>query len=205
MVQLKVLMVTRNQAGFSLIELMFVFAISGLLVLTVFAGQRGLRTRTQFDAAVNNIISSATTARNQALAAVNNVGTGDGTDSCPGGPGQYVYAGVEWVATNTSPAVTLRSWKALPGVRACVYQTVDVTLPDGVRVTSPSAAGGRVLFIKNDDGSARTCMVADQSTPVDGYFAGGVCAASSMQFQIVDNEGHGSTIQVDESGLARRL
>lgn len=205
MLQLKVLMVKKFQSGFTLIEVSIVFAISGLLILVVFAGQRGLRARTQFDSAVDRVVSSATSARNQTIAAVNTVGIGDGTDACPGGPGQYVYAGVEWAATNASPAITMRSWKALPGVRACVFQTETLTLPANVRATSPSANGGRILFIKNDDGSARTCMVGDQTTPVETYFMGTSCAPSNMQFQLVDNDGHSSTIQVDESGLTRRL
>lgn len=212
---MKILMVKRQQAGFTLIELILGMAITSALVIGVFAAQKGLRDRTQFDTSVNLVTASMAAALNEAQSGVNLNTTqrGRGENRCPSGPAatntfpyqQYVYAGVEWVIRPGSPLVRLRHWKALEnsGV-ACVYETTNQQVPGNLSVTAPSAQGGRVLFIRTSTGSMRVCAVNDQTTNVQPFFAGGSCTAPPVTFRLTGANGSALNITVDESGLARR-
>lgn len=216
--QLKVLMVRSGQKGFSLIELMFVMAITSLMLVSVIAGQRALRSRAQFDAAVNRVVASATQARSQANSAVNissSTTNGTGIDKCPGPAApaasgnppfnQYTYVGTEWIArSTTTPTVTINSWKGLPGSAACVFSSENIVMPSKIWVTSPAPNGGRALFIRDDSGVMHTCTVANVSSAVDSFFAGAPCSNTPLTFVLTDEEGHTANLEVDETGIARR-
>lgn len=216
MLQLKVLMVRREQAGFTLIEIIFVLAISSIMFTSILVGERYLRSRAQFDANVNRTVSSASEARNQANSAVNVLGDGTGTAKCssasaPNPSGvppyqEYVYVGTEWELSSGSPIIKQRSWKAVPGSFACSYSSTTVDIPTNMTVTAPGPNGGRALFIRDDTGKMHTCLVADTTTDVSAAFAGGSCpsALTTLQFTVADNQGHSANIVIDSTGLARR-
>jgi prepilin-type N-terminal cleavage/methylation domain-containing protein len=78
-------MPSNKQSGFTLIEIIIVMAISAGLFLIIFAGQKQLRERTRFDAAINETVQQIAYTRNYALAGVNPYGNGDlGTSEVAG-------------------------------------------------------------------------------------------------------------------------
>ncbi len=200
----------RRQAGFSLLELILVMAITASLMLVAFVGQRALRSQAQFNGAVDKIVSTVAEAHSEAAAGVNIVGTGDGTAGCGGlGSGQYVFAGVSWTADNSLAAGLLRIdyYEANPGVAACVFDSRSVSLPAGMQVNAtnpPATQGGRVLFVRGSDGGVMACTAADLSTDVVGVFAAGSCTAGSLTLTFEDGDGHSSQVTIDQSGLAKR-
>src|SRR6266568_2530142 len=117
-------MASRGQAGFTLIEVIIVMAISSLVIVIAFIGQRGVRSRAEFDAAVNKLVATIADARNEATSGVNVVGSGDGTMKCPGGPNpgttadaRYTFAGTAWSADNsmTGKIIKLDYYEAFYG------------------------------------------------------------------------------------------
>ena len=198
-----------GQSGFSLTELVIVMAITSMLAVIAFAGQRSLRSRAQFDAAVDKIVSTVADAHSQAVAGVNIVGAGDGSSSCLGGPaGQYVFAGVAWTADNTLPGGPIKFdyYKAIPGAFACVFQTQAVSLPSAVAVSVGVQPGARVLMVRNDSGGLAVCPWTNLAAGTElATFQAGACATGSVTFRFSDADGHVSQVLVDQSGLARRL
>jgi prepilin-type N-terminal cleavage/methylation domain-containing protein len=195
-----------GEAGFTLIEVIIVMAISSALLVIVLVGQRGLRSRAQFDAAVNKLVATVGEARTEATAGVNIVGSGDGTNVCPGGPaGQYVFAGVAWTADNSLPGSPLKIdyYRALPGVTACVFQTRSISLPAPLTVNAP---GGRMLFVRDDQGGLAVCPVNNLGTNVIPSFRDGSCATGTLTLNLSDApDPHISQVIIDQSGLARRV
>jgi prepilin-type N-terminal cleavage/methylation domain-containing protein len=215
---LKVLMSNTNQRGFTLVEVIIVMAISSALVVIAFVGQRSLRAQAQFDAAVDKIVATVADARNQALAGVNIVGSGDGTNGCAGGgAGAYVFAGVAWTADNALPGSPIKFdyYKGLPGSGAanggCIFQTETINLPSTVQVNAanpPPTRGGRVLFVRNGTGSLAVCAVSNLTVDVRASFRDGACTApavaGTLTLNLRDTDGHTSQVIIDQSGLAKR-
>ncbi len=202
---------TSHQAGFSLIELILVMAITSSMVMIAFVGQRSLRSRTQFDAAVDKIVATVADAHNQSTAGVNTIGTGDGTVGCAGGPpGQYVFAGVAWTADNSLPGSPIKYdfYEANPGVKACVFETQEVTLPSSVQVDAGNPVplqGTRILFVRGNTGGLSVCPVVNLTTDVRPMFQAGTCASGAVTLTFSDTDGHVSHVTIDPSGLAKRL
>lgn len=210
-------MVSKAQSGFTLIEIIFVLAISSAMFISILAGERFIRSRAQFDAAINRAIASANEARSMANSVVNAQGDGTGAQRCPqpGAPNgngtfpysQYIFAGTEWIASRTAPMLRINSWKAIPGTAwSCTFKTTQVDVLDGVYVSSPGPQGGRVLFLRNDNGTMTTCFMTDTATSAATSFANGSCpnALTTQDFTLTDNNGHAATITIDSSGIARR-
>jgi prepilin-type N-terminal cleavage/methylation domain-containing protein len=208
----RVATVRQREAGFSLVELILVMAITSSLVVIAFVGQRGLRSRAQFDAAIDKVVATIADAHSQATAAVNLVGTGKGVLACVGGPAgtpaaPYVFAGVAWSADNAVPGGPLKLdyYEALPGTIACSYQTQAISLPSAVSVTT----GGRELFVRDNTGGLSICPVPDLATNVLSSFQNGACTApvapGSLTLTFTDADGHSSQVKIDASGLAKRL
>jgi prepilin-type N-terminal cleavage/methylation domain-containing protein len=203
-------------AGFTLIEIIIVMAISSLMLAMVFAGQQQLRARAQFDAQVNKFVATVSDAHNQATAGVNIIGGGDGTSGCgPGGPGgQYVFAGTAWTIDNFAPTlVTMDYYKALPGVKACKFssQTSDLSSLEISQVNGVAGSEARLLFVRTDTGGLEICG-SNSATPNNelASFKLGACsggpAAGNMTIQVRDknNSAITSDIFIDKSGLAKR-
>jgi hypothetical protein len=176
-----------------------------------------LRSRAQFDAAVNKFVATVADAHNQATAGVNIVGAGDGTSGCGGGPaGQYAFVGVDWKVDGSLPAgpIEYGYYKAGPvtksglaaGAQACKFQPQSVGVPAPVTI---GGNGGQVLFVRNNTGGLTICQVADRSANPAPSFAAGGCAApfaaGSLTLTLSDADGHTSQVTIDPSGLARRL
>ena len=77
-----------------MIEVILVMAISGLLLIVVFIGQRGLRSRWEFDEAVNLFVQDIAYARQYSQANVNETGNGDASSSQNVNPGTTVAGSV---------------------------------------------------------------------------------------------------------------
>jgi prepilin-type N-terminal cleavage/methylation domain-containing protein len=205
-----------NEAGFTLVEAMIVMAISASLLGVALLGQRGLRSRAQFDAAVNKFVATVSDAHNQATAGVNIVGSGDGTSACPSGPaGKYAFIGIDWKADGSLPAgpIEYGYYKAGPvtvaglaaGATACKFE------PQGASVPAPIIIGGngdQVLFVRNNNGGLTICKVADRLADPVPSFAAGTCVApfaiGPLTINLSDTDGHTSQVTIDPSGLARR-
>jgi len=195
-------------------------AITSSLAVLAFAGQRGLRSQAQFDADVNKLVSSIADAHNEATAAVNLDGPGDGTEDCltnPAGPaGQtYVFAGVAWSAIDAPGGGTYRMdfYAANRKTQAaCAFDSTVFSIPSAVRVNKapPGTGIARSLFVRDDIGGLTVCSVTLAATNVLASFGQGVCAGGAvgntpLTLNLSDADGHTSQIQIDPSGLAKRI
>ncbi len=197
-------------------------AISGSLVVIAFAGQRQLRSRAQFDAAVDKMVGSVADAHNQATAGVNVKGPGNGSVNCAGAAssGKYIFAGTAWSGIDSAVGATFQidyyaayRGTAPPAATACIYDTQYVSLAPGVRVNASSPATariGRTLFVRDDLGGINVCQVTSTTTVVATSFRAGACTAGAVgntaqTITLTDPDGHTSRVQVDPSGLAKRL
>jgi prepilin-type N-terminal cleavage/methylation domain-containing protein len=196
---LKVLMFKPRQAGFTLIEIVLVMAVTGMIFVIAFVGQRGLRAQAEFDAAVDKMVASIADARNQATAGVNLQGAGEGSNKCGGGPNpgtladaRYSFAGTSWTADNAlaDGIVKFDYYEAFYGdpddsgksPTACIFQTQKVTVPSTLRVnvSSPLAQqGGRVLYVRTSNGGLTVCWVADLTVDVLPSFQSASCTAGA--------------------------
>lgn len=196
-----------KQSGFTLVELVIVMGITTLLAALVLEGQLQLRSRIQFDADVDNLVANIAEARNAATAAMNQYGNGTGQgDQCSGYGGSVptVFAGTAFVADNSLPAgpFEIDYYKANPGGAACIFETEPISVPSGLEV---SGTGGQELFVRTDNGGLDVCPVALPETQAIPDFEAGACNSGSWTLNLTDPDGHTSAIQVDASGLAKRL
>ncbi len=214
-------MATKNEAGFTLVEIVLVLAIGSALAVIVFQGQRGLRAQSQFDADVNKIVSTVDDAHSEATAAVNSTttGQGNGTKDCTGAAvagGAYVFAGTGWSAIDAPAGATFRidfyaanRTAAIPS--SCIYDTRIISIPSAVRVNqAPGTGVAKSLFIRNDTGGINVCAVTAVATNVLTSFTAGSCTAGAvgnvaLTLNLADSDGHKSTVQIDPSGLAQRI
>jgi prepilin-type N-terminal cleavage/methylation domain-containing protein len=212
-------MAKNNQAGFTLIEIMLVMAISAMLAVLAFAGQQGLRSQAQFDADVNKLVSTLADAHNEATAAVNVAGRGDGSHDClnnPVGGNTYEFAGVQWSGINAPAggvyAMTFYAADrtATPQV-ACAFSVTPISVPSNIHINPAPASGlAKSLFVRDEIGGLRVCAVTSAATNVLASFAAGTCTAgavgsTALILNLSDADGHTSVVQVDPSGLAKRI
>ena len=201
-----------SQRGFTLIEIILVIAISGALLSIAFAGQAQLRRQSQFDAAVNKVVSSINDARNQATAGINTEGAGNGTNGCTNAGG-YVFAGIAWVATGPGE-VRLDYYKAVPqsiqAGESCIFSSQRVSLPAPLQFNAANAAafqGGRELFVRTND-VLSVCPITNNTVDVSAIFRSGACppavAPGVMTLDITDGGGRQGLVEIDRSGLAQR-
>jgi prepilin-type N-terminal cleavage/methylation domain-containing protein len=215
-------MIKQRPAGFTLIEIVIVAAITGGLILIAFAGQRQLRDRTAFDAAINHFAAQTAAVKTESTAGVNTVGAGNGSGNCPSpnGATKYVFAGTSLVIDDQSggPATfTVKYWRAgidddnkLTG-SACVSDSRTFGLSYDLMVNVANAStmrGYQLLFIRSYNSSLRVCGQNDVTADVAPAFGGGACSAPSatantLLFQ--ETNGKQSQVIIDDSGVARRL
>ena len=215
-----------RQAGFTLIELMLALAISSSLLIIAFIGQRGLRAQAAFDASVTKVVASIADAHNEATAGVNTAGTGDGSQSCSGtvNPAlRYVFAGVAWSVADTASGATFamdffKASRTAPRA-ACVFETRPINVPSTVRLSiaappaGPVGATQRVLFVRDTAGGLSVCNSSGPAASILKSFLVGGCAApttsttgnAAIDLYFSDSDNHRSQIQIDPSGLAKRI
>jgi prepilin-type N-terminal cleavage/methylation domain-containing protein len=204
-----------REAGFSLIELILVMAITSSLVVIAFVGQRGLRSQAQFNADVDKLVANVAAARNEANAGVNVKGGGDGMPAGCGGGDGYVFAGLALTADNALPgsAFNVDYYEAGPTsaaaptpTAACIFDSRSISVPSSLQLSS---GGGRMLFVRNSAGGLVVCPVSSLATDVRPSFELGACSAGIGSFpftlNLQDGDGHTSQVQIDSSGLAKRL
>jgi prepilin-type N-terminal cleavage/methylation domain-containing protein len=225
-------MAKSRQAGFTLIELILVFAVSGLLLVIAFIGQRSLRSQAQFDGSIDKLASTVAQARNEATAGVNIAGpNGDGSDNVPGcsvgGTQANIFAGVSWTADNsttTNAVFTVDYYVAqvdkgtdplgqVTGT-ACRFDSRTVSMPTDLQVDIANGVsqqrGGRVLFVRTDTGRLVVCQLTNLTDAVEPSFANGACTAPAVavpagwQLDVNDADGHTSQVLIDPGGLAKR-
>lgn len=214
-------MAKQGQAGFSLVELVIVMAITGSLAVIAFAGQRGLRSRAQFDAGIDRMVASIDDIHNQSTAGVNVKGNGNGSTTCGGGPaaGKYIFAGTAWSAVDSPTGATFRvdyyaayRGPTPPALTACIFETQTVSFAPVMRVNASlpvTGRIGRVLFVRNDSGGINVCQVTSTATDPIPSFRSGSCTAGAVgnttqTMTITNPDGYSSQVQIDPSGLARR-
>jgi prepilin-type N-terminal cleavage/methylation domain-containing protein len=220
-------MATRNQAGFTLIELVLVLAITGALLAIALVGQSELRSHAQFDATVEKLVTSVAEARDQATSGVNlstGGAVGTGATACPGGPaGEYVFEGVDWSADNSrlpgSP-FEIDYYEAGPldanhntlaaNAVACTFggpQPIAVISDMQVDASQPvGSQGAQVLYVRTDTGALDVCFMSPGNpAAVLAVFASGSCATGApLVLDLSDSQNHTSQITIDASGLAQR-
>jgi len=221
---------SEESSGFTLIEIVLVFAISGLLFIIAFAGQRQLRDRAGFDASINQIVQDINYARNYAISNVNEIGTGNDTKDL------YVGANIEWDENHINEGFPLTEVEPLyTGADSSgdpIWNTISnwpphATLADCPNSQHPSEPGPgqachEIFFTTNDDIS----MVGDSKINV--YFVNQgnglhICSDVNYQYPSIaaacsaapgapikigfkDSAGFKATIQIDSnSGLAHRI
>lgn len=215
MLQSKVLMANRRQAGFTLVEIIVALAIASLLLVIAFSGQRGLRSRAQFDGTIDQVVASVATAHSKATAGVNTAGPGDGSKNCTGvvGGNDYVFAGVAWNAVDAAgiTSITLDYYAATrkTPTAACIFSSDNITLPSSLRVDVPGAMR-RLLFVRDDFGSLNICKSSGSAGSSSASFEKGLCQGPSVIVSthiltFSDAEGHKAQVQIDPGGLAKRL
>ena len=210
-----------KQSGYTLIELMLVLAISGSLLGVAFISQRSLRSQAAFDATINKVVATIADAHNQATAGINTQGDGNGAIPCVGPPApanRYVFAGVSWNAVDLPAGAqfSIDYYKSLRPGAACTFQSSqNINLPSNVNITlslgGPAGGTQRVLFVRDAAGGTSVCLDTQAlAVTVLPSFSSGTCtvpatggAAISLYFSDTDN--HKSQIQIDPSGLAKRI
>jgi prepilin-type N-terminal cleavage/methylation domain-containing protein len=214
-------MAKSNQAGFTLVEVVIALAISSALMVIILVGQRQIRERTAFDASINRLVATTAAVRAEATAGVNIVGNGDGSGApCPGGNGAYknVFAGTSLVADSQSGGTAtfrvnyykaeIDDDKAMTGV-ACIYSTRTVTMPYAVRVNVtnplPNLRGRQIMYIRTARGGLEVCANPSVTADVSNAFGGAACAAPTGSLTIDDDQGRRAQVQIDGSGMAKRL
>ncbi len=211
-------MVRPREAGFTLIEIMLVLAISSSLAVIAFMGQSALRSQAQFDATVNKTVAEINSAHTQSAAGVNTsalADAGTGTNRCAGPAGNAVFAGTAWTLDN-SGSMRIDYYRTTvdasgAGVVACIFSTQSIGM-DSPLTISGMPSGGRVLFVRDQLGALVVCTVPNTNISILPSFTGGACVAPAVTplavgtttFTVKDTDGHKSDIIVDVSGLARR-
>lgn len=218
-----------GQNGFTLIEIVLVIAITGAMFVIIFAGQQRVRSQAQFDASVEQVISTLANAHNEATAGVNQTNGGLGTKNCDGtdisaSTTRYLFAGTAWTARDAAAGSTFTlDYYATPadknklarnGGSACLYDSVTYNIPGKLRVdTPPNGATRRALFVRDDLGGLIYCSmttpVVNTNPTVLANFSNAGCSgpasATPLTITLKDVDGHSSQIQIEASGLAKRL
>ena len=214
-----------SHAGFTLIEILLVTAVSGLLITVAIVGQHQLNARARFDSAIDKTIQNINYARNYGMSNVNEQG--------PGNTPSIEFAGesIEFenqnVATygltelepiyaspdsNDNPDMsTLGNWPpGLPnpdptcpaaqhpeGNWECSETFLD--LPDDLHVFPQNDA--EIFFIHSGNGLAVCHLINAGSTTI--VQACNANAGQSFSFQLQDSNGYTATIAVDgQNGVA---
>jgi prepilin-type N-terminal cleavage/methylation domain-containing protein len=219
----------RSQAGFTLVEVILVMAISSLLVLAAWQGQAGLRAQAQFDEGVNRVVTAIADARNEAVAGINTGGAGNGAIKCVGPANPYVLAGtmVSFDSSAGGSGVTLHFYEAdepaagVVGSKACevtsAVRDISVGVSDfQVSLTQPSTTQGAVMYIRGANSVLNICYSKNLTqSQLENAFAAAGCVGpqigtvdtlvgGKMDIKLKDSLGHQAHILIDQSGLPTR-
>jgi len=214
-----------QQSGFTLIEVTLVFALSGMLFVIAFAGQQQLRDRAEFDASVNKLVQEFAYARNYSTSNVNTEGLGGNTswvvagaelelaDHHPSGglaevEPYYCNPGPE-DASGVLSGTCLGSLNQIPGSLAlCPHANVPegecfeqgFTDP-GLKLTGINEVG--IIYL-NTGSNVRVCQpIINDAITEQAACSTGMSAPYTIH--ITDPNGQTGDIQIDTTGLAKRL
>jgi prepilin-type N-terminal cleavage/methylation domain-containing protein len=217
-----------SEKGFTLVEVVIVMAISSLLFLIAFIGQRQLRARATFDGAIEKTLQNIAYTRNYALSNVNPGGQGNDTNTVTAGATfemnntHYPRFPLEESASvyghgDSAGNLDLTTLSELPagGIAACpagehpddTDECREQFFGDGDQLTV-SGAGFNTWFEIIYLNTGHGLIICDHSdTSGGGYVA--ACAAPPnrpIRFTLTDPDGLSAVIQVDpHSGYAHRL
>ena len=222
---MKPLMVQKNkQAGFTLVEIIIVLAITSSMLVIALAGQRQLRSSATFTAAVDKIIASIADARNQALSGVNATpGAGVGTipASCVDSNGRAVplagtayFAGTRWSTSALTTTQAIDTWlntnnngAAGACINATQRQIVGVPVALTVRQSTSATVGAQIVFLRRA-GDIAVCTIPTTVVDPSADYANETCAAGQngpMTLRVTDTDGNTALIKIDPAtGLASR-
>lgn len=219
---------TMKNAGFTLIEVTLVMALSSLMLVTIFAGQQQLQDEARFDAAVDSMIQEIAYARNYAMSGVNEMGAGNDPN--------VVLAGQAFDFDNANPPnfplteikplydvpdangdfdmTTLSDWPTGEAASACpaaqhpndpnTCKETFFHLPD-IGMTVQNAQHVAIYFVNTGAGGLKICRdvgMVYEPIPTACSTTGG----APIDIVLQDSAGFSATIQVDAySGFAKRL
>jgi prepilin-type N-terminal cleavage/methylation domain-containing protein len=178
----------KREAGFTLVEVTLVMAISGALLLIAFAGQSKNRSNANFQAAMDKIVASINDARNQAASGVNVGGIGNGSPAVPAGCAPLgltppiEFAGTSWVAipkvgSEGSTAGYIVPWirdeihpATCPIATSAVFTSVPVNLSVTYGGPSTPASGTKLpeIMYTRHGGGLGVCLL-DDGYPVPNF------------------------------------
>jgi prepilin-type N-terminal cleavage/methylation domain-containing protein len=216
-----------KNAGFTLIEIILVTAISGLLLVIALSGQHQLQAKARFDAAVDKTIQNLAYARNFALSNVNFSGGGNDANTVIAGTAiefnnnhlnDFPLEEMEPVYSppNATGDTDLTNLMQVPaaGIGACPAsqhptdndECFEQFMSDGDSLTlsDPGMNVAYVVFIRTSHGLVICHQIDPSSVSVGGACATGT--STPFDFKVSDPEGFTATIEVDPTtGYAKRI
>ena len=199
-------MANRKQAGFTLIEVMFVIAIAGALAAIVLVGFSSLRRDAQFSGAIDKLRETVVAQRTEALTTVK---SGGGTNASTITFGRLLTftPGSDQVRVQTLTTANNSSPSAGQPVNVLTSETTTVSVPWGVRYAGTTVAN--VAFVRSAiDGSLQTAINPTGSwgsAPYSyGFFAPG---GSAQELMFQDVNGRRAYIGIDpgSNSVTRRF
>jgi prepilin-type N-terminal cleavage/methylation domain-containing protein len=219
----------KDNAGFTLIEIMLVASVAGLLLVIALAGQHQLQARARFDAAINKTLQNIAYARNTALTSINVQGGGNDPTTVIGGisfelnNGHYAEGfPMEEITTlyssqDSSGYLDINNLSELPsaGIGACSdadhpndsdeCQELFVDLDDPLTFSTPDSTTWTEIIFLNTGHGIRVCENPDGSpTSIAEACVAGL--SSPYDITLTDPEGFSAKIEIDPfTGFAKRL
>jgi prepilin-type N-terminal cleavage/methylation domain-containing protein len=215
--------------GFTLVEVVIVMAISSLLFLIAFIGQRQLQSRARFDGAIQKTLQNIAYARNYAMGNVNTEGQGNDLGNEFAGAGFelddnhsnsqaleelepiYVQLDASGSPIPDPGGTGYPSYSNLPqpdtgqcpheADRECFEQFLDT---NGDPLTLTNATDAEIDFINSPSGLLVCHVVGNGLQNIAQTCAGS--ANKPVDLQLGDQDGHSATVEIEpRTGFAKRL
>jgi type II secretory pathway pseudopilin PulG len=210
----------KSNAGYTLLELTIVFAISGALIAIAFVGQAQLRSGAQFTGALDSVVTTLAATRNNALSGVETAGKvcgGKGTIVYFGGSIYRIGYGGTDKAGNPLPALinhqtlVVSSDGTTCSIETTLDTTIHVSLSEPLLLAKSKAfpTGLMIEFIRNPNGGDYQVCIEPYGTAVGVSFSTGTCQGPQIKTPTVltfsDTAGRKSNLTIDPTtGLAKR-
>lgn len=192
-----VMVIKSKSAGFTLVEVTLVLAITASLAVIVFSGQRTLREQAQFSSSIEQLVGTFSYAKNAAATTVNST-HGATTNS----PDILVWGTVLEIKTcGSSPSITRSTLKTRPGVpdKLDLVDSSDIILPYQI-CYQPSSGGSTFIafFRERETGQLQTYQISNlgQVKRISNYSSDKISSSTiSLHFQ--DSANHSADVTID--------